>query len=700
MSIKIEQVNVKNLGPLNDFPCTFKQVNLFYGHNERGKTYLVEFIYRSIFKNKSLSLRDTSATGQVTLSGLARKYSQFSPSSKKKLEDYWEDSLPGLPRDFSKLLVVKGADLDFASNTPAGIDDKVLKEYLSGEGLLEKISSKIKPTEASATYENGRISGAKTGMLRDYQKIKTEIERIDDAILKVNENISGARRFELERQIEELKKQYDALEQARKHLAYTLSGQISNLKTQLENLPEGLISRVERNIDTYWQKSKELETKQVTLEKNREASKDFQWLELALAEYQKLILTGASLKPNSSLIWIVLSIIAIALTVLMVLIEQPYFAVGLILLAVIFGYFYLRGLTKQQTTLIYREELEKIVHDFETRFGDVVVVEEATMKNKVRELQPFFTSIELLTDDIQLLSNELDNLELLVNKDLNTLLDFEVQKGDWPAIIKKLQVERKNLESNLRNKELELLRLDVDESDYLQDTINVQYDSYRLQTLTNDLKQLRDELKETEDGLQLLKQQVCNITGETIDSSWKNLIENLNSMRQDEVSQYKKVAASILARIKVNEVLGDLRTIEERRIEDGLSSSVISQALKATTGHYDRIEKEYGTLYVGDAYGHYLFSDLSTGAREQVLLGLRIGFASMLLAGTPLFLILDDAFQHSDWIRRVQLVDTLFDLANDGWQIIYFTMDDHIRTLFESKAKLTDFDQYQTINLP
>ena len=101
-----------------------------------------------------------------------------------------------------------------------------------------------------------------------------------------------------------------------------------------------------------------------------------------------------------------------------------------------------------------------------------------------------------------------------------------------------------------------------------------------------------------------------------------------------------------------------------------------------------------------DNYGRYRVSDLSTGAREQVLLGLRIGFASRLLDGTPLFLILDDAFQHSDWVRRERLVEKLFTLAKDGWQINYFTMDDHIRMLFESSAKKAGIDQYQTITLP
>jgi uncharacterized protein YhaN len=52
------------------------------------------------------------------------------------------------------------------------------------------------------------------------------------------------------------------------------------------------------------------------------------------------------------------------------------------------------------------------------------------------------------------------------------------------------------------------------------------------------------------------------------------------------------------------------------------------------------------------------------------------------------FLKKQDAFQHSDYDRRPRLIDQLFTLANEGWQIIYLTMDDNIRELFREKGKM------------
>jgi uncharacterized protein YhaN len=89
---------------------------------------------------------------------------------------------------------------------------------------------------------------------------------------------------------------------------------------------------------------------------------------------------------------------------------------------------------------------------------------------------------------------------------------------------------------------------------------------------------------------------------------------------------------------------------------------------------------------LGDAADYYL-ADLSTGAREQVLLALRMGFASRLAGGQPLFMLLDDAFQHSDWQRRERLVGQVLNMVQAGWQVTYLTMDDHLRDLFDTAAK-------------
>jgi uncharacterized protein YhaN len=105
------------------------------------------------------------------------------------------------------------------------------------------------------------------------------------------------------------------------------------------------------------------------------------------------------------------------------------------------------------------------------------------------------------------------------------------------------------------------------------------------------------------------------------------------------------------------------------------------------------------SLVISDPFQEYPLESLSTGAQEQVLLALRIGCAARIVGKEGLFLILDDAFQHADWDRRGWLLDQVIKLANHGWQIIYLTMDDHIRDLFDKVGHKNFKKNYRFIDL-
>jgi uncharacterized protein YhaN len=70
-----------------------------------------------------------------------------------------------------------------------------------------------------------------------------------------------------------------------------------------------------------------------------------------------------------------------------------------------------------------------------------------------------------------------------------------------------------------------------------------------------------------------------------------------------------------------------------------------------------------------------------------------------LLKEDSLFLILDDAFQHSDWEKREILINKLAEITKKGWQIIYLTMDDHIKELFDETGKKFEPDEYKSYEL-
>ena len=72
MSVAIKEVHVQNLGPHTQFSTELGKFNLIFGHNENGKTYLVEFIVRSLFRHANQwNLRSQKGKGKVVLSGLS-----------------------------------------------------------------------------------------------------------------------------------------------------------------------------------------------------------------------------------------------------------------------------------------------------------------------------------------------------------------------------------------------------------------------------------------------------------------------------------------------------------------------------------------------------------------------------------------------------------------------------------------------------
>jgi uncharacterized protein YhaN len=184
-----------------------------------------------------------------------------------------------------------------------------------------------------------------------------------------------------------------------------------------------------------------------------------------------------------------------------------------------------------------------------------------------------------------------------------------------------------------------------------------------------------------------LKQRISNETGDPFSISWPELICNLKTKREEVFKRYRDLTAEILGKIAVVKVAESIRKDENAKIEAGLNAPAVRDMLKSMTGRYDRLSLDGEALKVGDAYQEFDFKDLSTGAREQVLLALRIGFASMLSKRGRLFLMLDDAFQYSDWERRQGLVEAAAGMARQGWQVFYFTMDDHLRGLFDAKGK-------------
>jgi len=299
-------------------------------------------------------------------------------------------------------------------------------------------------------------------------------------------------------------------------------------------------------------------------------------------------------------------------------------------------------------------------------------------------------------EDLKIKMGELKNK---INQGFFTLTQKDIPEAFWHSVI----AEKRQEDQSVRN-EIEILRrkqvnLAVREVDHMDEDPGIRFSYDEYEKIGDELDDISRSIKEIEDNINSLKYVVCNETGDDLSIDWGQLIENLRNKRFEKQKEFERCEAGIIAGIIVHSEIAALRQEEDQKITEGLKSDIVINPLMEITAKYNRLFMDGECLMVSDDFRDYSIRDLSTGAREQVMLALRIGFASKVLKQDSLFLILDDAFQHSDWDRRAVLVDKLADIARSGWQVIYFSMDNHIRELFENAGKRFQKEDYKYIEL-
>ena len=696
MAIRIDQINVETVGPISELQLSLGPLNLIYGRNEQGKTFLVEFVIRCLFNNLSgWRLRQADSRGKIVVSGLTEKPLSLMPSSRRKLEDYLAESEPGMPAKISRLLVVKGADPNFEYTQRSGISKDVLKHFLSGQGVLDEIQKAISKTVQGAEVENGEISGHRRGELSTRIDRADELKSLDHLFEDIERIYSGGERQALASKVHELEDVIAAQEIARRHQAYQTHLKIQEQEKRLERLPQDELKQLNDDFAQLRETQKRIKRQEARLAELAQKSKHYPWLEEAVSLYER---RGVQGQVGITPIYPAAIIIALLLAIIF---NFTGFSAGtliLIVVAVLVGWQYVRQYRSAMEHIVDVEEVRKLEAEFETRFGRPLSGL-PQMKEMKKSMEEAYHGSKTIRTDLEDEKETFIRLRDETATRLHTLTGKSLSPNEWVGAIKKLNQLRDRMEKQLNQERLALAALNIAETDYHVQSPSVAYSQESLEASGHELDQVRANLKEKTDELANLKQRISEKTKDEITVDWETLIRNLQRKREEVASAYREITAKILAGILVNEQLDVIRTQEEEKIRKKLASPMVSRPIHDITGRYSGVSYDGGNLSVSDNYGQFALADLSTGAREQVLLGLRIGFAAHILRENHLFLMLDDAFQHADWQRRNRLLDQTITLAKEGWQIIYFTMDDHIRKLFDAAGQAHFPHQYRCYEL-
>ncbi len=697
MGIKIQEISVKNLGPIKDFQAKFGLLNLIYSKNERGKTFLTEFIIRSLFRNTSrwTDLR-SGGNGKVTVSGIRGGTAEFLPHSPEKLEDFWENNEKGLPASVARLLVVKGGEAAI-DDTRGGVDKYLIKEVLSGMNILDRIDhdDNISKTVKGAEIENSHLSISRRGEGKQYNSTKEKLARIEELFEEIESQYTQGILKTYKMKEQTLIKEQEKLEKAKRHQAYLISRRISRLKEELNAIPEQQLNQLERDLSLYENRKQAFAKEREKLQTALKKSKDYKWLESALGNYKDLA-SKSSPAPNKFLL-IYCGILA-AITIVLIYFNLRAASIVFLIGALAPLFVYIKKYHKASSQSGQNAELKKIESEFAQRTGkkltDIAMLE-ATLKMQ----QEFSTQASVIKEQLADIENELQDLSLSIKKVFLYLTGKQGMPEDGPKILHHLKKKHNSIKEQIDFENKRIYQLNVSEQDYLSDDAGIKYSRTREEEVQAELANIRGKIKIQEEDLARLKHRIYPITDDDPSISWEELIENLRIKRWEVQAELRELTAAIVGGIAVHKVITMMRKEEDLKIQQGLESETVLKPLRDLTQRYNRLTLKGDQLMVSDDYDNFDLRELSTGAREQVMLALRIGFASKLFQQDTLFLILDDAFQHSDWDRREILVNQLVDIQHRGWQIIYFTMDDHIKQLFGQAGKQMTEETYKSFEL-
>jgi len=251
MSIRIQEINIDNLGPIKPKGYQFNNINLIYSNNEGGKSLLVEFILRSLFSKKSIwGYNREIGNGKIIVSGINGKSINYSPASKDKLDKYFEKKLNTFQTSLTKLLIIKSGETNI-NEGPQGIDVNTLKELLSSKNTLDKIDSKIQKTIQNANFTNNFINIDNTGEGKTYKDLKdTQLQKINQLINKLNDNKINEE-LKLKNEIEELKVKKGNLLKAKKYKAFELFIKKQKLENELNDYPDYKLEELKKKLNDY-----------------------------------------------------------------------------------------------------------------------------------------------------------------------------------------------------------------------------------------------------------------------------------------------------------------------------------------------------------------------------------------------------------------------------------------------------------------
>jgi DNA repair exonuclease SbcCD ATPase subunit len=696
--MKITKVQVHPEGPLkNGFHSECLGLNLIYGKNESGKTFILEALSAWLFGVGRLSPLKGKArewipnpTGSVEVSGLKSDSHNvveiFGPTTQKNLQDHLAKELE-MPSDLAKLLVVRAGEVLLES------PESLVKNRLSAAGKLDALISakRISKTIQAASVGDQIIEGKNQGELKTQRDAIEKLHALESLRQEYFDE-KGLKLNALKQELQILLSEQRKLQAAKESYAGQIFDQIKETEDQIARINQIDLDDLKRQLHASKQSTDRINESEARLVNLDKKLSEKAWLESVSKKFTELT-SNLNSKPSTIFsrkpIFLILSGLAVFGAV-------GSFAAGITIVSGVSGFLALLFLVfwfvilskKSSASITASSELDQLKDDFQKKFGEQQV-DEHIIQSKLAEL----IRLQGQRDQVALglAKDQKENIEAVERlKSRMPELCPDSDQEDWGTKIEEFEATRRTLQEKKDQLLREVYQLGYNERPEPKDAIAsaANWNGERANEVRNRINDLREEENQLFGEGTRLKAKISSACGVHSDS-WEELIGALEQKISEFRELYREITATILGKHAVCVAVGKLQQKEDEMISTCLADPLLMDDLKEISGgRFAGYSWEGGHLNVVDSSGQaYSLDMLSTGAMEQVSLAMRLLFARSYLGDEPGFLLLDDAFQHSDWERRKQLVDYTISLVRvHKWQIFYFGMDDHLVDLFHKKA--------------
>jgi exonuclease SbcC len=208
------------------------------------------------------------------------------------------------------------------------------------------------------------------------------------------------------------------------------------------------------------------------------------------------------------------------------------------------------------------------------------------------------------------------------------------------------------------------------------------------QELKSQLDEITTKLDEHHEKLDTFERRVTTLSPppfvEATPSLQAHTIDGLRDLGADLDDLVDEIERNAGVSKKAINILDTIKEEEEQKVAtlfdpDGPASTILSQL---TDGRYTAVDYDPSSesLEVQTTDGQaFTPNQLSRGTRDQLYFAARLSLAKQLLGGDTGFLLLDDPFLAADSTRLRNGFETLHELSNDGWQIMYLTAKQEVQ---------------------